>query len=72
MSFNREAFEAYATAHSPLTLAQIGRMFGAVDASNKRAVWDFLKLSDKEQTVLFFEVARVQRSFPQAVVYGVK
>jgi hypothetical protein len=47
-------------------------MFGTVGASNKRAVWDFLRLADKEQLALFFQVARAQRSFPQAVVTGVK
>jgi hypothetical protein len=72
MSFNRPAFEAYLATHSPLTPSQIDRMFGAVDASNKHVVWDFLKLDGREQMALFFEVARVQKSFPQAVVTGVR
>lgn len=72
MSFNRPTFEAYVAAHSPLIPSQIERMFGMVDASNKRAVWDFLKLDDREQMRVFLQVVRVQKSFPQAVVMGVK
>lgn len=71
-SFNRPAFEAYVAAHSPLSPAQIDRMFGTVDAENKRAVWDFLKLADREQMAVFLQVAQVQRSFPGAVVTWVK
>lgn len=72
MSFNRPAFEAYIAAHSPLTPAQIDRMFGTVDASNKRAVWDFLKLDAREQMAVFTHVARVRKSFPQATVTAVR
>jgi hypothetical protein len=72
MSFNRPAFETYVAAHSPLTPAQIDRLFGTVGASNKHVVWDFLKLDGREQMALFFEVARVQKSFPQAVVTGLR
>jgi hypothetical protein len=71
-SFNRPAFEAYVAAHSPLSPFQIDRMFGTVDASNKRAVWDFLKLDGRVQMAVFLQVAQVQRSFPQAVVTWVK
>jgi hypothetical protein len=71
-SFNRAAFEAYLAEHSPLKPAQIDAMFGAVDASNKHVVWDFLKLDGREQMALFFHVARARKSFPQAVVTGVR
>ena len=71
-SFNRPAFEAYVAAHSPLTPPQIGRMFGAVDASNKRVVWDFLKWTDKDQAEAFASVMEARRHFPQAVVIGVR
>jgi len=71
-SFNRPAFEAYVAAHSPLTPPQIGRMFGAVDASNKRVVWDFLKWTDKDQAEAFARVMEARRHFPQAVVIGVR
>lgn len=47
-------------------------MFGTVDAGNKLAVWDFLKLADREQMAVFLQVAQVQRSFPAAVVTWVK
>jgi hypothetical protein len=71
-SFNRPAFEAYVAAHSPLSPFQIDRMFGTVDASNKRAVWDFLKLDGRVQIAAFSDLVRAQKSIPGAVVLGVK
>lgn len=72
MTFNRPAFEAYVAAHSPLSPAQIDRMFGTVDAENKRAVWDFLKLDSRVQMAAFSDLLRAQQSIPGAVVLGVK
>ena len=72
MSFNRLAFEAYVAAHSPLTPAQLDRLFGTVDASNKRVVWDFLKWPGKDQAEAFSLVMVARAHFPQAVVMGVK
>jgi hypothetical protein len=72
MSFNRPAFEAYVREHSPLSPSQLDRLFGTVDASNKRVVWDFLKWPDKDQAEAFLLVMEARKHFPQAVVMGVK
>jgi hypothetical protein len=72
MTFNRPAFEAYVAAHSPLSPSQLDRLFGTVDASNKRLVWDFLKWPDKDQAEAFARVMEARAHFPQTVVMGVR
>jgi hypothetical protein len=72
MSFNRPVFEAYVATHSPLSSFQLDRLFGTVDAANKRLVWDFLKWPGKDQAEAFARVMEVRKHFPEAVVMGVR
>lgn len=73
MSLDRASLEAAVAERSPLTLAQVERLFGgAVTAANKAVVWRFLNMSHNQQMSCWQVFLRVQSAAPDARVEAVR
>jgi hypothetical protein len=69
MSFDRQAFEASVSQHSPLTPEQFDKMFGGkVTEETKAEAWKLMNLSAKSQ----FLVWQVIKAFPEATVEKIR
>lgn len=69
---DRAALEAVVAERSPLTLAQVERMFGgAVTAANKAVVWRFLNMSHNQQSSIWQAFLRLQPTMLDACVEAV-
>ena len=57
---------------SPLSLEQVERLFGAVSAANKAAVWRFLNMRREQQESIWDVWRHLHRQCPEARVEAVE
>lgn len=57
---------------SPLTLEQVERLFGAVSAANKVAVWRFLNMKREQQESIWTVWQHLRLGCPEARVEAVE
>lgn len=72
MTIDRARFARAVADHSPLTIAQIERLFGGeVTAANKALVWRFLQIEQHQQQTVWAAVAVLRCIAPEVQVEAV-
>jgi hypothetical protein len=68
-NFNRQAFEAAVSQHSPLTLENFEALFGGkVDEANKAIAWQLMRYPAKLQYIVW----NVRKHFDEATLNTVR
>ncbi len=72
MTIDRTKLEESVKALSPLTLAQIERMFGPADETNKAAIWRLINMVSHQQLSIWQAHLRLRQDCPGVKVENVR